>query len=75
MTATSLFWLLLYVGWRAGLGVEAALWLSAGAAIGALATRGSGANSAGEETTPQRSACRGRLRHSSRDRPTQSTRR
>lgn len=73
LTATSLFWLLLYVGWRAGLGVEAALLLSAGAAIGALATRGSGSTE--NQPAPQRSGRRGGLRHAPRDRPAQSTRR
>lgn len=48
LTATSLFWLLLYVGWQAGLGVEAALWLSMGAVVGALATGASQPDSPGE---------------------------
>ena len=71
LTATSLFWLLLYVGWRAGLGVEAALLLSAGAALGALATRGSGPTA--DRPAPPRSGHRRRPRDVPRDCPSQST--
>lgn len=67
LTATSLFWLLLYAGWQAGLGIEAALWLSTGAVVGALATRGSpGRTGTGAESRTGR-------RRPPRDRPTQST--